>query len=500
MKKAILGFSAAAAVLSVLLIIFLATGFWERFFIQKTDEYQRAMIVTPYEINPFSGISEAGLIIWDESLNLRIPMEDGEVIVGIITRESEEGLVQEQFAAYTYSASAEKKVYITYINFDEKSGSYKRQWNAPTAITRPETLSFFDQDIIGDRNNCIIVTGMNANYEHVMSIFRRNPFEPANQTFKKIAELQIDGSIVIQETGRSLAYQQGIANGQSYNIATYGQDSFSNNILDQIETIYSFNQFSQQYEQTGVSRIPGFQVEQQQLRKILSGEKSDFENFINDLWYYVSPQGTVDLRQYIYFDPAGREIIFYGDEAQQVFNWVNSVSTRYGLYITSQNISISTLLRRIDIELESLDSIRLRVSEDVRIKIEVSESWDGSYRRASSTQQNEPVSSIRPLIDAFYDSSWGRIQFDKNGEYSIISGNTVRKGRYVFYTVGKQELLELRPYNKNEAPADILHDSRMIYRVNTTANTSLNLSRVRLGTSGIQDLFEPAVTLTPVES
>jgi WD40 repeat protein len=495
MKKTLLSFSIGITAVSVLLIILLATGFWKRFFNKNTYENITTMVITPNDANSFSSFDGTGQMRWNDSLNTKIQMKDGETVIALINREREEGLAEEQFVAFIDSASPEKRVHIAYINFDENSRSYKRQWDAQTVITHPETLSFYDQDIIGDRNNCIIVTGMNTHYEHAMAVFRP---ASAERSFDKIAELQIDGSIVIQEATRSFAYQQGLSNGQSYNIATYGHDSFSNNILDQIETIYSFNPHAGHFEMLSISRIPGSQIEQQQLRKILSGESGVFESFINDLWYYVSSQGTIDLRQYIYFNPNSREIIFYGDEAQQVFLWQNSVPTRYGLYITSQNISISTLRRRIDIEMESLDSIKLRVSEDVRIKIEVSESWDGSYRRAGSTPHNESASSIMPLINALYDSSWGRIQFEKNGEFAVSSGNTINKGRYIFYTIGGQQLLELRSYHKNEDLNNSQSNNRMIYRIEIAVDNSMNLSHIRLGTSGIQELFEPAIIFTPV--
>jgi len=506
MKKSFLGSSIVAASVSILLIFFLATGTWKRFFNTKTDEHQGTMIITPQEANPFFSAGQAGQKAWEEGLSTKIPMEDGETVIAVINRETEEGIAEEQYVAFVNNnaGGAERKVNVTFLCYDERSRRYVRMWDAPTAVTFPETLSFFSQDLIGDRNNCIIVTGMNSRNEYTMTVFRRNPSGAASHLFNKIADLQIDGSILIQETGRSLAYQQGIANGQSFSIAVYGPDISSSNILDQIETIYSFNPYREQYEQSSVSRIPGSQVEQWRIRELLNGVPGVFENFINDLWYYVSPQGTIDLKQYIYFNPSLREIIFYGDEAQQVFHWLNSTSTRYGLYITSQNISISTLRRRIDIELETLDSIRLRVSEDVRLKIEVSESWDGSYRRAGTVNLKESVSSVRPAIDAQYDSSWGRIQFRDTGEYTISSGNiaanaTVRKGHYVFFRVNEHELLELRP-DKTGSSADSRIDNRMIYRIETIGNAVLILSGVRLGTSGIQDLFEPPVTLTPVEN
>jgi len=505
MKKAFLGFSIGVAAVSVLLIVLLATGFWKQFFYHKTAEYIQARIVTPQEINPYFGQELEGQIAWDDKLSTKVSLEDGELVIAVLNKEREESFTEEQFAVYINSTDAERKIFLTYIYYDEKTKNYIRLWNAVTAATRPETITLFSDDLIGDRNNCIIVTGMNNRNEHTMTIFRHNPLR-TDRVFNKIAELQIDGSIKIQDIKRSLAYQQGITKGQSYNISAYGHDSSSSNILDQIETIYSFNQDNERYEQTNVVKIPGSQVEQQQLKELLSGTTGVFENFIHDLWYYVSPQGTIDSKQYLYFDPDGKEIVFFGDETQQVFHWQNSTHTRYGLYIRSQNMSIVTLLRFIDIELESLDSIRLRVTEDVQLKIAVNTTWDGSYRRARTANLQEPGSAIKSGIDLLYDSPWGRLQFYKNGEYTINAPDqnarialspAVKKGNYVFFRIKDQELVELRSNVSSEPPQDS-QTNRMIYKVETAANDSLSLSHVRLGISGIHDLFEPPITLTPV--
>jgi hypothetical protein len=351
----------------------------------------------------------------------------------------------------------------------------------------------------------VILTGMNNRNEHTMTVFRNPPQALPDQPLVKIAELRIDGSIVVQETERSQAYQQSIAKGQSFNIAAYSHDIESTNILDQIEIIYVFNPSGGLYERSRMTKIPGSQIEQRRLRELLSGEKGVFENFINDLWYYVSPQGTVDSKQYIYFDPVNREIIFFGDETQQVFTWQRSNPTRYGLYISSQNISITTLRRTIDIELESLDSIRLRVFEDVRLKITVSASWDGSYRRAGARQAGQNESSIKPNINALYDSGWGRLRFFPSGEYAISSGGLVRTGHYVFFQVNGQELLELRPEAAERPDAKTENNSRLVFRVETvrkgenSEGPGLSLSRIRLGATGIQDLHEGLVMLTPAE-
>ncbi|MDR0321857.1 MAG: pallilysin-related adhesin [Treponema sp.] len=489
MKKAVIGFSIGIAVLSVLLILFLATGLWKVFFNSQAYEDVRTKVVIPQEAGQYSAGGQTGQTAWEESLSTKIPLEDGEIVIAVLNKESEERLTEDQFVVYRNTANT-GPLFITLLSYDENTRKYKRMWNEPTAATRPETITLFNQDLLGDRNNCIIIAGMNSRNEHTMTIFRRSTGQPQEQPYKKIAELQIDGSITIQETTRTLAYQQGMTRGQSFNIAAYSHDSASANILDQIETIYSFNSLREQYEQTNVSRILGSQIEQRRLRELLSGRPGVFENFINDLWYYVSPEGTIDANQYLYFDPQGKEIIFFGDEAQQVFRWQTSTPTRLGIYIRSQNISISTLSRLIDIELESLDRIRLRVHEDVRLRITANTTWDGSYRRARVANVRNSASQIKSAVDAVYDSSWGRLQFFNSGEYTINSSGNTKRGHYVFYKVENNELLEMRP-------AETTEENRMVYKIENLSSV-LILSRVRVGTNGIQDLLEPAVTLTPV--
>jgi hypothetical protein len=492
MKKVYTGVAAAC----LLLIMFLATGLWKKILYPNTEEEISAKIVMPREAASYQAATAAQQSGRDENLIPKIPLDNREVVIAVLNLESEEGVTEEQFVVYRYVHDAARPLYITCIGYDAQSKKHKRLWDAPTAATRPETISMFTQDLIGDRNNCIIVSGMNNQYEHTMTVFRRNHIAAREQPYRKIAELQIDGSIAIQETSRSMAYQQGLTSGQSYKIIAYGHDSSSTNIMDQLETTYSFNPVINQYERTNVSRIPGNQIEQRKVREILSGAPGVFENFTHDLWYYVSPQGTIDSRQYIFFDPASREIIFFGDEAQQVFQWQNSMPTRYGLYIRSQNISITTLLRFIDIELESLDSLKLRVFEDVRMKIIVSTSWDGTYRRAGTVKTDKPKSSIKASLNALYDSSLGKLRFYDTGAYTITAGNaSAKNGWYVFFKVDENELLELRPDGKENE----VTEGRMVYKVEAIGNSALILSRVRLGTTGIQSTMEPPIMLTPME-
>jgi hypothetical protein len=439
----------------------------------------------------------------EDGTAVKTALKEGEALVAVINENFDDDPQEEQFAAYRNLLEIDSPIYLTYIDFDETSKEYKRIWSAPAAATRPGTVTLYRQDLIGDRSVCVLLAGMNSLGEQTLTIFRKFPPSSSetgdDQLFSKIAEIRIDGSVTVKEAERTQAYRMGMARGQSFTIAAYGRDYDSANIMDQVEITYAFNGVNGLYEQKSVNRIPGTQIEQRRLREIL-GNAGAFEEFITGLWYYVSPEGTLDNRQFIYFDPSGRELIFYGDETQQVFAWQSSSATRYGLYISSQNISVTTLRRTIDIELESLDSVKVRVFEDVRLKINVDAPWNGSYRRAgplnagsSGTGQGSPFH-----INAVYDSAIGRISFNSDGAYELAAGGITRGGKYSFFNLNNEELLELRSNP----------DDREIYLVESPAPSgespaepgvprkSLTLLRVRLGARGIQRLHEGSLSLT----
>jgi hypothetical protein len=150
--------------------------------------------------------------------------------------------------------------------------------------------------------------------------------------------------------------------------------------------------------------------------------------------------------------------------------------------------------------MESLDRIRIRVFEDIRLKLGVCAPWDGSYRRAGSSLRQTEEKNFRPYTEAVYDSSMGRLRFHANGEYELSSSGTRAKGRYAFFRVGNHELLELRPDRNASANSGSNGDDRLTYSLTVMDNPdNLSLSRVRLGASGIQELHEIPVILTKAQ-
>jgi hypothetical protein len=329
---------------------------------------------------------------------------------------------------------------------------------------------------------------MNTAGEHTLTIFRK----PDNGEFVKIGEFVIDGIISVVEVERGVNYERGITNGASFTVTTRGRDTASYNEMDQVEITYAYNPELNRYEQDKIKAVPGAVIDSQRQREILSGNKTRFQEFIFGLWYPVSAEGTVDTRQYVYIDPEQKEIIFFGEDRQEVFTWINTTSTRYGLYLVANNIAVTTLRRYIDIEMETLDSIRLKVVEDVRMKIEVSAPWDGSYRKAPLLK-NRPGAAVPPVtafVEEEYESSLGRVTFSANGEYRIETESAAQTGKYAFFLLGTDELLELRPESYSAA-------ERVPREVYTVARDSagLVLSRVRIGTKKIERYPEASIAL-----
>jgi hypothetical protein len=443
----------------------------------------------------YNDAASAG-IVYNDGINAKIALQEWEVVAAVLNENFDADVQEEQIVAYRNLSDIDNGIFISYVDFDETKGIYKRVWDTKTLVTRPDTLELYILDMIGDRVPCVVVSGMNDREEHTLTAFRRNPearsaTAPKAAPFDKIAEIQIDGAIAIQRIERSSAYQLGLSNGKEFPIAAYGRDAESPNMLDQVEIIYTYNAEKNKYEQSGMVRIPGKQVEERRVREILSGGARGFESFITGLWYFVGPDGTIDSRQFIYFDPLKKEVIFYTDETQQVFTWHNSSATRYGLYISSQNIAVQTLRRSLDIALESLESIRVKVFEDVRLKIGNDTSWDGSYRRADMAiaGPSSPARTVPAYINAAYNGIIGRIRFSTNGTYELTLGGVVQKGRYSFYTLNEFEVLELRHED----------NGRETYAV-SSPDGNLSLKRVRIGANGVQDLHEPAILLSREEN
>jgi hypothetical protein len=465
------------------------------FFSSREKEVGQTRVVIPQAVgtggeSPGTGQSRGNNI----EPGIRINLEDGESAIASLVRDFDNDSFEEQVIAYLRFQEIDGPIFITYAEFDPNRGIYQREWSAPTAATKPGTIMLYGQDLIGDGGICVLVSGMNSAGEQTLTVFRKNN-AVQGEPFNKIAEFRIEGSITVEE--------RNFGNGRSLAIATYGRDYESSNMLDQIEITYTYNQVNGLYEQSRMVKVPGSQIEQRRLRELLNGNPEQFENFINGLWY--RDEGT--RRKYVYFNTAARELIFYNNNSEEVFSWQDSTPTRYGLHINSRNISLTKLRRTVNVELASLESIRLRVYQDLYLRSGPNTTWDGSYQRLQHTEMVRKTERQNPYVEETYKGPDGKIAFYRDGTYELIPLSNLaelsRRGQYVFFRYENEELLELRPTGHSETMKDQIRENnapqelqRETFKVTREAPGSITLTRIRIGAMGIQDLHELPILLT----
>ncbi|MEJ5187999.1 MAG: pallilysin-related adhesin [Breznakiellaceae bacterium] len=484
---------------AVLVVFFALTGSEKE--ISGPSPSQTGKVITP-RIDSEKFLSATTVdteqLAFEDSNSVKIALSPTEAPISVLTQDFDGDPSEEQLVAYRKNGDAENRVYLMYIDFNETNGNYEKIWSSPTIITRPQTLRLFTKDLLGDRSICAILTGLNDRGEQTITVFHKKE-KNSPIPFSKIAELAVDGSILIKESERTEAYEMGLTRAPSFPISTLSRDLESSNILDQIEVIYNWDPSSGQYVRVGTNRIERKSVVQRQLRNLVDGTPGKVEAFLQGLWYSV--QSTTGGQRSIYFDPERREIIFYFEGTQEVYSWTNSSPTRYGLYITCQNISITTLKRFIDVNLENGDTITLRIYEDVKIKIGVADSWDGIYQKMTgadrkiSQHEEAAPQPLSPWVSEKYEGNEGSLHFNADGTFLWPQGKEIQEGKYLFFQYGSTELLELHP-KTGSSP-------RVVYQVERQkegkTGTILVLSRVQLSSKGIQTMNLVPLRLRKIE-
>jgi hypothetical protein len=375
-----------------------------------------------------------------------IPALPNEVILNVTTFniDLEEG--EEQVLTVRKTDRPDGRLTIVVADYIAQKNAWIRAWEGDTPSTKLTTFSIQAKDLLGDHSMDLICTGMNDSAEQTIAIFRRSP---GSLAFTEILSLAAD-SIAIGETDRSEGYQLGQTNGESWPVYAFSGDKESSNLLDQVKDRYAWDPRKGAYLKTGSERIPGAQVEREIISKVLTGSEKDFEAFLQGVWY-ESGKGPFDPgTRLILFDKAAGSISFYRIEAQEVFRWTESHSTRYGLYARCQNESVEDLVRLMDIELTGSDLVSVRVFEDLQMKMDPEDRWDGNYRRMpqgsrdAATGKGSGLSRPALKLEGPYRSPSGAELSFARPRYSLKSTAAPNEsGGFELYSLGGDMVLEL---------------------------------------------------------
>lgn len=387
---------------------------------------------------------------YDESrIQPLVMLENNEIFLQALSVDLNRDGVMDQVCAIRKAGST--NVYLVAGTQNPITGEFTRLPGLQTSVTQARTLLLYSADIIGDRSNTVIVSGMTSDNFHSLSVYLPEKDPNGTITFVTIVDLHSDGPITIKEAVRSDAYNLGITTGESHSIHTYNSDPEAPETLDQIERIYHWNRRKKRYEQVSESRIPGKRLESRMVSQLQGATLETFENFLNGLWYMPASKGTQGT-QHLFFDTTTREITFHNTVVQEVFLRESGAPRRYGAYMTTRNKSISSIRRMIDIELTGIDEIKIKVLEDVKLKIGVASDWDGVYRKMSTTaiqvdRETAAIINLRDFLTA-EAGSWispdGQELRILEKTYTLSGHNGKESGKYALLTIKEQLVLQLR--------------------------------------------------------
>ena len=365
-------------------------------------------------------------------------------------------------------------IYLFIFLQDSEAQTFTRAVEIKTEATHAKTLSVYILMVQEYTYPVIVYNGMNADSMQVFGMYRLGIDEDKIISIYSLADIQADGQIILKnEQDNSIS---------DYTISAYYSDKDAPNTLNQIEKQYTWNAKKEFFVQTKETKIPGKKIESQFLQKFQTGDSNSFQEFLDGLWY--QPSAKRDQNRSIFFNRSENEIIFSVNNIQELFTIDSITPRRFGIYFSTKNASISSIHRRISIELLGIDEVHIRVIDDIaRLKIGVASNWDGSYRKISNTvrevQSSITFDNIKKILTAdekIWTSAEGYSLYFSDNSYRFLQDTAENSGWYTILQIKGNTVLQLKDTENNERFFNLILDN---------AGKRLSLIEVSVTLSGI---------------
>ena len=363
-------------------------------------------------------------------------------------------------------------IYVIIFMQENESQLFTRSLEIKTEATHAKTFSLSTIKVQEYAHPLIVYSGMSADSQQVFGIYALQSDDGVITECDTLVSIQADGQIVpASDKDDSL---------KGYSIRAYYADSDAPNTLNQIEKQYHWNQTKHRFEQTNEIKIPGKKIESQFLKKFQTGTIDSFREFLEGLWY--QPAAKHNQNRSIFFNYAENEIIFSVNNIQEIFKIVSMSSRRFGISIFTKNEAISSINRRIDIELTGVDEVSIRVIDDIaRLKIGVSSNWDGTYRKLNNTirevQTDSAAENTKRQLradDKIWTSAEGYTLHFSETEYQLLQDSQKDDGWYTVLQIKDKLVLQLKNKENQERFFSIFFDTADKHLVLTEVAISIN--------------------------
>ncbi|MFC2601355.1 MAG: pallilysin-related adhesin [Treponema lecithinolyticum] len=393
------------------------------------------------------------------TLTSLIPLLTDETLIATYSIDFDQDGYDDQIVAVKTPDSQFIKVIVGLYN--SLFNTYERSVELVTDIEQVKTFSLSAMDITGTHENALIITGYSTKNESLFEAWLPRKFFN-KLALHKIADLQAEGTIFVQQRKRSDSYPLESEDGESFPIWAYTSDpGAAAGSLDQLQIMYDWSKAEEKYVQKVRSKIAGKRITAQELAKIQDGTESTFASFLNGLW--VKPAETTEQSWFLFFDYDKKEIIFFQKDRQEIYMWGRSTLRRNGILVYTTNKSMTNISRRFDIALISTDEIRIKVTDDLGILINSETLWDGSYKKQNSSafftglvqktedSEDDAVKILQTENRSVWKCSNGwNISFTQSS-YKAKNGSLSENGVYTELNTLNEKLLQFKSAKQNSS-------------------------------------------------
>jgi hypothetical protein len=401
---------------------------------------------------------------------------------------------EEQIVVMKLKDNPDAPLRVGVVDFDSVRNQYTMTWSEDTNATIYRTFKLTLADIVGDHNLEIVCAGINTAGERTLDLYRKT-LAPngVGLYYENICSIVADGSIEIQEHERTPAYKLGQKNGISFPIVAFSHDKDSENMMDLVKREYYWKYQENRYILGRTEKIPGEDIEEQQLQELFTQGSSAFESFLNDPWFRLTRSGddgetTQDI---IFFDLDQRQISFYSEEVQEIYDWNTTHRSRIpnSVFISGHNQLVPFIVKDIAVYVTSLDTVTIDVN-DSDFQNE-SYQWDGKYYRVKGgspfdsveVDRDTPPFSAEDLSGEFISEEGNSVVFTYPS-FVLTRENTVSTGGYILYRIGEDTILEFKILEKNRTLKETLTFSA-VYSVEESGNTLVHSLILQAGIIGV---------------
>lgn len=377
----------------------------------------------------------------DVGPTVRVDLVSGALVADVLETNLTGNNFEEQIVAFLNAAGGSEFIEVAVIENDILGRGYELVWQAPTRSTNLRGLRLSAEDVTGDFEPELIVTGVNAAGNETMNVFSRDR-NAAGLAYIEIASISSAGTIEFERQSRDDSYNLREQQAEPFAIIAQEEDPDSENILDLIERRYELDRSLGEFTLADERRVSGGVIEQNQLQVLFRSGADEFATFLSGPWYRETGQGL----SIVTFDTRGDRVVFNGGDMQESFDWELSrktISSGVQLMLRNRNIrSMNTFVR-----------VRVLALDQIVVDLHNRSRWDGTYRRVSTSlltalTQADGSDRTRPAplqLDGTYtDDSGVDIHFS-GGRFELTEAGTRHQGTAAVYRVGDDEryVLEL---------------------------------------------------------